>query len=339
MNASKAPYVVIALLCVVMGFVRYSVIPQWPWYYHLLAYSFQVLLISGVWKLSLHIYKNLQKRFDLYKTPVRAIFFQVFVSMVIVSPVFVASFYFARPYLPPYVNTQYLTLLYVLAYFVLLMINFGFFAHRFFLDLRKSLEEKAALQLEAEKLEKEKMLMQYHHLKNQVNPHFLFNTLTSLDGLIHTNPDLASDFVKHLSKVYRYVLEHKEKEVVSLEKELAFIEHYMELLKIRFNSSLQFEVRIADEALDKGIVMVTLQMLIDNALKHNSLSHQQPLLISICAKGNTLRVRNNKQLRKQIDVSTKQGLQQLCQLYQFYGEQKVVIKNEADYFEITLPLL
>ena len=112
-------------------------------------------------------------------------------------------------------------------------------------------------------MEKERSMLQYHHLKNQVNPHFLFNTFTSLDGLIQTDPDLASDFVRHLSKVYRYVLEHKENEVVSLQTEIDFIQHYFSLLNIRYKDVLHITVNISPAGREKGIVMVTLQMLID----------------------------------------------------------------------------
>jgi two-component system LytT family sensor kinase len=339
MKRKQAPYIVIAVLCLIMGVARSTIISEWAWYLHLLVSIFQFLLFSGIWNLVLWINREIKKRFDYIQTPVRTIFFQVFLSLVLVSPIFILSFYLAKPYLPSFVNRQFLTLLYVLAFFVLLMINFGFFAHLFFKDLQKSLEEKATLQLEAEKLSKEKMMMQYHHLKNQVNPHFLFNALTSLDGLIHTNPQLASDFLKHLSKVYRYVLEHKEQEVVRIETELAFIAHYIELLKIRFSNSLQFHIAVSKEAKDRGIVMVTLQMLIDNALKHNGLSKAKPLHIYIKDAEGFLVVRNNKQARKQLEVSTQQGLQQLEELYRYLNDNKITILNTEDFFEVKLPLL
>jgi LytS/YehU family sensor histidine kinase len=163
--------------------------------------------------------------------------------------------------------------------------------------------------------------------------------LTSLDGLIHTNPQLASDFLKHLSKVYRYVLEHKEQEVVRIETELAFIAHYIELLKIRFSNSLQFHIAVSKEAKDRGIVMVTLQMLIDNALKHNGLSKAKPLHIYIKDAEGFLVVRNNKQARKQLEVSTQQGLQQLEELYRYLNDNKITILNTEDFFEVKLPLL
>jgi LytS/YehU family sensor histidine kinase len=187
-------------------------------------------------------------------------------------------------------------------------------------------ERNAELQVKAAQLEKERSLMQYHHLKNQVNPHFLFNTLTSLDGLIQTNAELASEFVRHMAKVYRYVLEHKENEVVSIQTELDFIEHYISLLKIRHGNALQIDIKVSDEGREKGIVMVTLQMLIDNAIKHNMMQETLPLVISIWDNDTCLHVRNNKQLKRAIELSSKQGLQQLEQLYNFLSKETITIK-------------
>jgi LytS/YehU family sensor histidine kinase len=176
-------------------------------------------------------------------------------------------------------------------------------------------------------------------LKNQVNPHFLFNTFSSLDGLIQTDPDLASDFVRHLSKVYRYVLEHKENEVVSLQTEVDFIQHYISLLNIRYKNVLEIRINISPVAMEKGIVMVTLQMLIDNAIKHNSLETEAPLMIRIWDEEGYLHISNNKQLRRQIESSNRQGLEQLKELYHFLTTQEVLVQETSETFEINLPLL
>ncbi|HYH56580.1 MAG TPA: histidine kinase, partial [Anseongella sp.] len=192
---------------------------------------------------------------------------------------------------------------------------------------------------QAEKLEKEKIRMQYHHLKNQVDPHFLFNALTSLDSLVKSDPDLASRFIRHLSKIYRYVLQHKENEVVNLETELEFIHHYCSLQRIRFGKAFQVEFRLSGAAREKGIVMITLQMLIDNAIKHNEVHEQHPLKIRVHDEGNYLYVENNKQSKKLVLHSNKQGLNQLVQLYSFLSERPVKLADEQDRFTVKLPLL
>jgi two-component system LytT family sensor kinase len=157
--------------------------------------------------------------------------------------------------------------------------------------------------------------------------------------LIQTNPELASEFVRHLSKVYRYVLEHKENEVVSLETEIDFIEHYISLLHIRYNSVLEINMDISSRAKEKGIVMVTLQMLIDNAIKHNALQAESPLKIRIWDEDEYLHINNTKQLRRQIETSNKQGLQQLKELYSYLTNKTVIINDAEKSFEINLPLL
>ena len=133
-----------------------------------------------------------------------------------------------------------------------------------------------------------------------------------------------------MSKVYRYVLQHKESEVVNLDEELSFIQHYIQLLHIRYADGLKITTTVSDEAKDKGIVMVTLQMLIDNAVKHNILQQDEPLRIEIFDDADFLVVRNNKQLRKQIETSNGQGIQQLKQLYAFLTQKQIVIEDTDD---------
>lgn len=193
--------------------------------------------------------------------------------------------------------------------------------------------------IKAERLEREKVQLQYHQLKNQVDPHFLFNAFTSLDSLVKVDPELASRFIGHLAKVYRYVLQHRDKEVVNLQTELDFLAHYIALLEIRFDKALVIDIQVHEAAREKGIAMVTLQMLIDNAVKHNEVHPENPLYIHISEKDGYLEVRNNKQVRRQLAHSDKQGLEQLKSLYTFLSERPVIVKDETDTFTVALPLL
>jgi LytS/YehU family sensor histidine kinase len=271
--------------------------------------------------------------------PARRIVLQIAGSIAIVAPVTIGISILVRPYLPEFVNSKFIILIIILLLVVTALLNFVLFAYYFFNQWQTSVQEKARLQVRTAEMEKERSMLQYHHLKNQVNPHFLFNTFTSLDGLIQTDPDLASDFVRHLSKVYRYVLEHKENEVVSLQTEVDFIQHYISLLNIRYKDVLDITMNISRAGMEKGIVMVTLQMLIDNAIKHNSLQAEIPLKIRIWDEDGYLHVHNNKQLRRQIETSNKQGLQQLKELYSYLANQEIIVKETKDAFEINLPLL
>lgn len=192
--------------------------------------------------------------------------------------------------------------------------------------------------LRATNLEKEKSQVQFDNLKNQLNPHFLFNSLTSLDSLIHENPALASEFLRQLSKVFRYVLQNKEKGLVSLETELNFIKNYVALLQTRFGESLSINFNISDEVLDLQIAPVTLQILVENALKHNIINKDNPLIINILNQENYLIIENKIQLKKQVETSNGQGLNNLKTLYSFLSEKEVLIEKD-DIFRVKVPLI
>jgi len=217
------------------------------------------------------------------------------------------------------------------ALFVILL-NVGHFTYY-------SLQKWRESALRASNLEKEKSQVQFDNLKNQLNPHFLFNSLTSLDSLIQENPTLARDFLQQLSKVFRYVLKNKEKGLVSLETELSFIKHYVSLLKTRFGESLYVDYAIADNTFDLQITPVTLQILIENAIKHNIINENNPLTIHIKSEGDTLIIENNIQRKKQVESSNGQGLINLRTLYSFLSDREIVISTEEDVFSVKIPLI
>ena len=135
------------------------------------------------------------------------------------------------------------------------------------------------------------------------------------------------------------MLQHKENEVVSLDEELEFIQHYIELLHIRYDGGLIIHHNISEDAKERGIVMVTLQQLIDNAVKHNIVQSSNPLKVIIWDDGDYLMVYNNKQLRKHIETSNNKGLQQLKLLYGYLSLKPVIIEDNHEHFTIKIPLL
>lgn len=339
MNWKHAPYIIILVFSIIITIFRIFMIPEWDIPTHILLFVAQFFLLVGIWKIINLLAIFFDKRIPFSSNPARRIAAQIASSIGIVAPLIIGISILVRPYLPGFVNNKFIILIIILLLVVTALLNFVLFAYYFFNQWQTSVQEKARLQVRTAEMEKERSMLQYHHLKNQVNPHFLFNTFTSLDGLIQTDPDLASDFVRHLSKVYRYVLEHKENEVVSLQTEVDFIQHYISLLDIRYKDVLNITMHISKAAMEKGIVMVTLQMVIDNAIKHNSLQAENPLHIKIWDEDGYLHIHNNKQLRRQIETSNKQGLQQLKELYSYLAEDEIVVKETVDTFEINLPLL
>jgi hypothetical protein len=216
-------------------------------------------------------------------------------------------------------------------YFVLSVV-LSLFSYRFFTRWKQET-------IVAAELEKEKVLVQYDNLKNQLNPHFLFNSLTSLNSLIFENPQLASEFLQQLSKVYRYVLENKEKNLVAVDTEISFVEHYVKLLKARFENGLEVTFSVDETTRQKAIVPVTLQILIENAIKHNVTQKTMPLHISIFSNGSYLVVENNLQKKKVIDASNGQGLDNLKKLYEYLTPSQMIIGQTEKLFTVSIPLV
>jgi hypothetical protein len=179
---------------------------------------------------------------------------------------------------------------------------------------------------------------QFESLKNQIDPHFLFNSLNVLSSLIEENPEAAQKFTTSLSKVYRYVLEQKDKELVSVEEELKFAKTYMNLLKMRFENSITFEVPEFEND-DAKVVPLSLQLLLENCIKHNIVSEKKPLHIKIYIEANELIIENNKQIKEVLQDRKGVGLQNIVSRYAILSERKVLIDENKDSFAVYLPIL
>jgi hypothetical protein len=205
---------------------------------------------------------------------------------------------------------------------------------------RRGYKEFAQLRINAEQLKREATQAQFVALRNQVNPHFLFNSLSILTSLVEVNPKLSVRFIRQLSKVYRYILEQRDSERVSLKTELDFLDSYCFLLNIRFEGKLQVLIQVTEqEAARYSIAPLTLQLLMENAVKHNQMSLEQPLVVSIETAGDYLLVSNPLQLRPQVEDSTGLGLKNITNRYQLLTERPVSVGEENNTFVIKLPLL
>lgn len=214
---------------------------------------------------------------------------------------------------------------------ITLFINSVFVATAFFRFWKRTLLEK-------EELKRDSISAEFETLKNQINPHFLFNSLNTLTSLIEENPTVATNFVQKLSSVYRYVLSQKDKEKVSLEEELQFIEAYVYLNKIRFGENLNVTIQTDEISGKKEIATLALQMLLENAIKHNIISSKNPLHILIRAAGDKVEVRNNLQRKTNVE-SNGIGLNNIVHRYSFLSKQPVEIEEETNEFVVKLPLL
>lgn len=202
-------------------------------------------------------------------------------------------------------------------------------------------KQKQVLKLEnkAQQLEKEKAMVMYESLKQQLNPHFLFNSLTSLSGLIETNQPVAVGFLEQMSGIYRYILKNASSETVLLKDELSFVKLYINLQQTRFKSGFQVNIHVPDEYLHNKIAPVTLQNMIENAIKHNIIDDESPLVITIYTEEDYLVVRNNLQKKSMVETSNQKGLAQFSNLYAYLSSRPVLILEDETFFTIKIPLI
>lgn len=191
--------------------------------------------------------------------------------------------------------------------------------------------------LENEALRAEYMRSRYEALKNQVDPHFLFNSLNTLNSLIKIDAGKAQEYVQQLSYVFRYTLQNAE--VISLNEELKFTKAYCHLMKIRYGNNLDFEFNIDEKLYDCLIIPLSLQTLVENAIKHNIVSNKQPLKVTIEGDGESVKVSNPVQLKKEVETGERIGLVNLAERYKLMWKKEIVTVKTNDTFAVTVPLM
>ena len=222
-------------------------------------------------------------------------------------------------------------------FYIILSFGVSAFIHArgFMIQWKNSVKQESTKQEIVAKTETAK----FESLKNQLDPHFLFNSLNVLTSLIGENPQQAERFTTKLSKVYRYVLEQRNKDLVPIEEELKFAKTYMELLGMRFEEAVQFNIPDNISNNELKIVPLSLQLLLENAVKHNVVSTSKPLTINIYEEGSYLIITNNVNPKEAIGKSTKIGLQHIADRYGLITEKGVKIENNNKTFKVSLPLL
>jgi sensor histidine kinase YesM len=194
--------------------------------------------------------------------------------------------------------------------------------------------------MEAEELKRMQAQAELQLVKSQINPHFLFNNLNVLSALVMKKNDEANRFIEEFSKVYRYILTNHDNELVNIKTELDFIKPYIFLLQKRFSDGLEVTVNVPQLYEGFYIIPASLQMLIENAIKHNVVSKNKPLHIDVHINGNnTIVVSNNLQLRESVEGSTKIGLANIIKRYWLVSGKHVEVKEDKTDFIVTLPLL
>jgi LytS/YehU family sensor histidine kinase len=187
-------------------------------------------------------------------------------------------------------------------------------------------------------LEREKF--KYNQLKNQLNPHFLFNSLNTLSAMVYTKtPDESVDYIEKLSDFYRYVLVNEGKNLISLNEEIEIINKYGDILKTRFQDGFVLNITLNEEDLNKKILFMSLQLLVENAVKHNIASKEKPLTVNIYSENNVIVVSNNKVIRTDNVISTGIGLDNLNERYKIVDNKEIKIIDEKEKFSVKIPMI
>lgn len=252
------------------------------------------------------------------------IFKEIWTDVSMLNPDLVGDFHFLKDLR---INPE---LFYALFFFFLMI--YGLII---FIDLFRHMKE---MEVSSAILKHENTQAKYLALKNQIDPHFFFNSLSVLSSLIYENQDESVSYVSHLSKLYRSILEVGSGQFIALQKELEVLDSYLFLLRIRFNEAFQVDNLLSDETISTRVIIPhTLQMLIENAVKHNALTLEKPLLIRIEEDENNIIVSNNIQAKRLLEPQTKIGLKNIIKRYQMASNREVRVIHTDKEFIVKLP--
>lgn len=288
------------------------------------------LVVLGVWELNRLVENQILKQSTRIH-PLIILFLASIINVVIVSTISLFALYMVLGMRLDF-NFDHWKLLTAFGFRVNLFLNcvnaIVFFMNR----LKKA-------QLEAEQLKKQNIEARFEALRNQINPHFLFNCFNVLSTLVHKDADASSTFIAQLSNVYRYLLYNQENKIVPLKDELAFLDSYTYLLRTRFNENLLIENRISDGSEKIMVAPASLQMLIENAIKHNVASRKQPLKIILEKKEDYIVVSNTLQKKETEEESTKIGLSNIVNRYKLLSDRPVIVNRTQIHFIVKIPVL
>lgn len=328
----KSSYTVLFLINIVLAIVRLGIFDQQSLWFHVTVFigTFGFFVLG--WEILLWVHDYFEKLFPIAEKPVARILIQIVITAIIFSIFSNILFGSVSALFNLKIEPMLDKVLYLLNFLLAVIYNLTLFGTHYFYQWKYDLVGKT-------NLEKEQAVVKYDNLRNQLNPHFLFNALTSLNSLIFDNQKLASDFLQQLSKVYRYILQNNNKETVSLRTELDFAQHYIFLIKTRFANGIDIQMDVKTQDLDKGIVPVLSQMLVENAVKHNRVSEDRPLTILITSDGEYFIVTNNIIKKSQVESSNKLGMENVKSLYRYLTDKEIMIEESASRFTVRIPLI
>jgi sensor histidine kinase YesM len=288
--------------------------------------SFTSLMWVVLWKGNDYVGRYISTKMSWIEFPVKRFFVGILSTFLFT---FIAIFSLGNLY--NYIFDLRITYGIMFSVVITLIISLFMHGRAFLLNWKQS-------SIDAEKLKRENIAAKYESLKNQVNPHFLFNSFNALSNLVYEDQDKAVKFIKQLSEVYRYVLDTRDKEVVPLSVEMKFLESYIYLQMIRFENKLKIVIEPIDNSV--SVAPLALQMLIENAIKHNVVSEDEPLTVHLFEENGFIVVRNNLQPKSSMgEPSAGVGLENIIKRYEFLSKKKVEVLKTTDSFIVKLPVL
>jgi two-component sensor histidine kinase len=307
---------------------NYDILRSAEWY--IASIVLTVIFIELIYRINLWFDKNMAWQ----HRPIRRLVMQTLAYWIISILVFnglrlaLVYFFSSRQFI---LLTDEITVSFFILCLIIILnaVDFGFVLLR---EWRDSLAQ-------AEKYKKESAEFEFEMLQAQINPHFLFNSLNTLSSLVYEDPDRSAEFIRKLSDVYRHVLDSRQKELIPIREELAFIRSYVFLLELRFDKKLSVELEIDERLYDNRIAPLSLQMLIENAVKHNVVSDKRPLKIRIYNDDTHLVVENAMQAKANKEKSNGMGLKNISSRYLALSGKEVIVRSDNNYFTVKIPII
>jgi len=219
-----------------------------------------------------------------------------------------------------------------------ILLGIALFIYEIFYGLFFSFQYYAKTQVEQMRLDRLQLELQFESLKTQISPHYLFNCLNTVSSLLFKDTFMAEQFIRRMADTFRYVIDNQKQKLVTVLEEIEFVKAYYYLLQVRYEQHLTVEINLPKNLYNTFIPPMTLQLLVENAVKHNKISKEHPLLIYISAQDNTRLIVSNSKTLIEKGESFQIGLNTITSRYQFFSSEKVIIKNESR-FTVSLPVI
>ena len=287
-----------------------------------------------IWELNRLAEKQLDRFHNLVNKKIHPLilFFGISLINVAVSSLLIMEVLYPIVGMPFQINLEHLSLLVAFGFRINLFLNCINAIFYYVERLKKS-------ELDAAEFKKQSAEARYEALRNQINPHFLFNSFNTLTSLVHKDADTSARFIEQLASVYRYLLNNQDNRLVPLSQELHFLSAYLYLLKMRFGENILINQSISHDRKELFVAPAVLQILIENAIKHNVVSRKQQLQIDLFTENDSIVVRNNLQEKNVKEASTQIGLKNIQGRYQFLSDKPIKIERTENDFTVKLPLI